>query len=55
MLTVPIVTHSVQLELAASLSSESVAPPVAVVDIDLDGTICCNDQPLPLAALAARR
>jgi biopolymer transport protein ExbD len=52
MLTVPIATHVVHLDTAANHHARIELPPTARVDIDFDGVIYWNDQPIPMSAVA---
>ena len=40
MLTLPVMTRSVRLDSAIGTQHETIPPPVAVIEIDYDGSIC---------------
>ena len=54
MLTLPVMTHSVRLDLGTGSKQRAEPPPVALIEIDFDGSVYWNNEPVPLAALAGR-
>lgn len=54
MLTIPVMTHSIRLDLTQGALRDREVPPIAAIDIDYDGSIYWNDHLVPLSAVAER-
>ena len=52
MLTIAVTTHSVRLDLAQGAPRDEQRPPIAVIDIDYDGSIYWNDRLIALGDVA---
>jgi biopolymer transport protein ExbD len=53
-LTVPVMTHSIRLDMGGDPKQRPEPPPVALIEIEFDGSIYWNNEPVPLAALPGR-
>ena len=54
-ITIPLQTHAVKLDLPVDVPPPTVPPPVANVDVDFDGSVIWNGETLPdRAAVEAR-
>ena len=54
MITLPVMTHSIRLDVSVGAREPPEPPPVALIEIDFDGSLYWNNEPVPLSALAAR-
>lgn len=54
MLTLPVMTHSVRLDVGEGPKQPPQPPPAALIEIEFDGSLYWNNELVPLSALAAR-